>query len=119
MTDDVSSKVISIFQRHRHGEHPHPELEEGGELVVSPDGFNYVSFKYDQNGHQQEDLSWETAYKKHYVVKMIEMHHHDSEWMRLNSYEVPGDRLEEFLLALSHRPGKILEIKQYIPDHMA
>jgi hypothetical protein len=115
--DPLEHKVINIFQRHRRGEHFHFEVEEGGELIISPDGFNYVSFKtahvYDSDS---DEALQELANKKHYLVKILEHHREAS---RVNNYYVPGERLEEFLLSLPHRPGKILEIQQVIPNTTA
>ncbi len=119
MSDDISN-VIHIFQRHRRGDHLHFEVEEGGELIISPDGFNYVSLRQERdqlNDHNDEKAQVEMAGHKHYIVKMLEPHQDGS--IRLNNYDVPGKRLEEFLLSLPNRPGKILEIKQFIPDGMA
>jgi hypothetical protein len=118
MNDDISHKVISIFQRHRQGEQIHLPADEGGELIISPDGFNYVSLKQEQGGFSDEENLKDVAAAKHYIIKMMEAHP-DSHTVRLNNYDVPGERLEEFLLSLPQRPGKILEIKQFIPDHMA
>lgn len=118
MSDDISSKVINIFQRHRRGEHFHFDMEEGGELVISPDGFNYVSIKHDHPASSEEGSLWEVAGMRHYIIKMMEAHHEGNS-IRLNNYYIPGERLEEFLLSLPQRPGKILEIKQFIPDNMA
>ncbi|WP_373530978.1 hypothetical protein [Vampirovibrio sp.] len=118
MTDEISNKVISIFQKHRRGDHFHFEVEEGGEMIISHDGFNYVSIKHDSNGLNDEDSLNEVGEAKHYVVKMMELHH-DSGNVRLNNYFVPGKRIEEFMLSLSQRPGKLLEIKQFIPDTTA
>lgn len=115
MSDDISSKVINIFQRHRQGDSLHFEVEEGGELVISPDGFNYVSLRQDSNGHNSEKNLQEVAGSRHYIVKMIEMHN-DGHTVRLNNYYIPGERLEEFMLNLANRPGRLLEIKQFIPD---
>ncbi|HEY9687716.1 MAG TPA: hypothetical protein V6C52_12140 [Coleofasciculaceae cyanobacterium] len=119
MTDDISNKVINIFQRHRRGETFHFEVEEGGELIISPDGFNYVSLKQDVNGqingNNGERVQMEVAEVKHYIVKMMEVHH-EGQSIRLNNYYIPGERLEEFMLSLANRPGRLLEIKQFIPD---
>ena len=120
MSDDISHKVISIFQHHRRGEHNEQgELgEETGELTISPDGFHYVSIKHDGQDDNEEASLLEIADMKHYLVKMMEVHH-ETHAVRLNNYHVPGSRLEEFLRSLPQRPGKILEIKQFIPDNMA
>lgn len=118
MSDDISNKVINIFQRHRRGEHFHFEVEEGGEMVISPDGFNYVTIKHDSNGLNGEESLLEVAAAKQYVAKMMEIHHENGT-VRLNNYIVPGDRLSEFMLSLAQRPGQLLEIKQFIPDTMA
>lgn len=116
--DELSHKVISIFQKHRRGENFHFEVEEGGEMVISPDGFNYVSIKHDNQGLNDETSLQEVGNAKHYVVKMMEVHH-DGNTVRLNNYFVPGNRLEEFMLSLSQRPGTLLEVKQFIPDTTA
>ena len=116
MSDEINSKVIDIFQRHRRGDQFHFEVEEGGELVISPDGFHYVSFKQDRNGNDHDETALtEVATMKHYIIKILEVHreHH-----RLNNYYIPGNRLQEFLTSLSSRPGQILEIQQFIPDHI-
>lgn len=118
MHDDLNHKVISIFQRHRRGEAPPIDAEDAGELIHSPDGFTYVSLKHDQEGLTEETSLIEVAHSKHYMIKMMEVHH-ESHTIRLNNYCIPGDRLEEFLLSLPTRPGKILEIRQFIPDGMA
>jgi hypothetical protein len=118
MSDDINHKVISLFQRHRHDESAVDVLEEVGDLATSPDGFVYFSVKHEQEGLLAEQNLTDVAVAKHYIVKMMEVHH-ESHTVRVNNYDVPGDRLEDFLLSLSQRPGKILEIKQFIPDHMA
>jgi hypothetical protein len=121
MSDDISHKVINIFQRHRRGEaieQTDPLLEEGGELINTPDGFHYISIKHENQAPNDETTLRETADLKHYIVKLMEVHH-ESRTVRLNNYHVPGARLQEFLLSLPQRPGTLLEIKQFIPDHMA
>ncbi|MCE3234747.1 MAG: hypothetical protein K0Q50_927 [Vampirovibrio sp.] len=118
MSDDISNKVINIFQRHKRGEHFHFDVEEGGELIISPDGFNYVSIKHDSNATAEESTLRDTADIKHYIIKMVEAHHENGS-IRMNNYYVPGERLEEFLRSLPQRPGKVLEIQQFIPDNMA
>lgn len=114
----IQHKVIYLFQRH----HPHPHSgdfskaveEEGGTLFDTPDHFTYISYKRGSlDDHHCENDALEVAAKKHYIIKMLE-HHADA--IRLNHYHVPGERLSEFLLSLPHRPGKILEIKQFIPN---
>lgn len=115
--EKMKNKVINIFQKHRRGDHFHFEVEEGGELIISPDGFNYVSFKSEFGQEsEEEETHFDLAFKKYYLIKMVEQHKENS---RINNYYVPGERLEEFLLSLPHRPGKILEIEKVIPDTMA
>ena len=117
MSDDPSNKVIDIFRRHRHGDHV--ESEECGEMVISPDGFNYVSVKQEHNnGNMGEASQLEIAASRHYLIKMMEVHH-ETEQIRINNYYIPGDRLTEFMLSLPQRPGQLLEIKQLLPDQMA
>lgn len=118
MSDDIKSKVISIFERHRREEHGHFQVAEGEEFAISPDGFHYATLKHEHAGPGEEKSLLEMASCKHYMFKMMETHP-DSHTIRLNNYHVPGDRLEEFLLSLPGRPGTLLEIRQFIPDHMA
>ncbi|MEB3286068.1 MAG: hypothetical protein VKJ04_01055 [Vampirovibrionales bacterium] len=114
-----ASKVISIFQRHKRGEHLHFPVEGGGELIVSPDGFNYVSFWKEKtlsvcSSHPQADPDYlEIAHAKHYLFTFVEAH---KEGARVDNYYVPGDRLEEFAKSVETRPGQLIEIKPFIPD---
>ena len=110
----INHKVISLFQRHQQGEHFHFPVDEGGEMVISPDGFNYVSFRHD--GPHETEMLKDVAKTRHYIIKMIEEHRDHA---RLNNYHIPGERLEDFLKSLPQRPGRILEIKQFLPDNMA
>ena len=126
MTDDTQiqeshRKVVNIFQRHLRGDQFHFEVEDGGEVVVSPDGFTYVTLWHERpkNGQgwlQDEEKLFGAALKKNYILKFLETH---KEGVRMNHYHVPAHRLEEFLMGLSKRPGKLLEIKQFIPDTTA
>lgn len=117
--DDDASKVIHIFERHRRGEHLHFPIEEGGELIVSPDGFNYVSFREDNPlpsspTHPQAEAGYlEVAHARHYIFKFIEPH---KDYQRIDNYYVPGDKLHEFIQSISRRPGQLIEIKPFIPD---
>jgi len=124
MTDqqDDHNKIVSLFERHKRGEHFHFNLnensgEDGGEMIISPDGFHYVSFKFGPDvaaKHEEDEMEMSQA--RSYVFKMLE-HHKDT--VRVNHYYVPGERLDEFLQSLFTRPGKLLEIKPYIADTMA
>ncbi|MGE0200737.1 MAG: hypothetical protein AB7P76_07200 [Candidatus Melainabacteria bacterium] len=117
-THDPHNKVVSIFQKHRRGDAFHHELGDGGEMVTSPDGFEYVSFKYagaDASSHHELE-ALQIADSRHYVVKLIE-HHKDH--IRVDNYHVEGSRLAEFMDSLPRRPGKLLEIKQFLPDNPA
>lgn len=117
MTDDIHNKVVSIFQKHRRGENLHFAVDDEGEMVITPDGFNYVTLKHDvdQGRYNVESLR-ELGDQKNYIFKFIEPHEND---IRIDSYYVTGDRLMEFLNSLDKRPGKLLEVKQFLPDHLA
>ena len=116
MVHNDSQKVVSIFKKHLSGEQSHTEAHEGT-FTISPDGFNYLTSQQLQGDEVlSEDDLLEIADKKHYVIKMLE-HHQD--FYRVNNYHVPGKDLERFLLSLSSRPGRLLEIKQFLPDTTA
>ena len=112
------SNIINLFEKHRRGEHFHLPMDNDGEFVVSPDGFNYVSIKHtpDDTKSLDEKHHIEIAKAKHYVFKFLE-HHSDS--IRVDNYYVPGERLVEFMKTITNRPGKLVEIQQYIPDNPA
>lgn len=111
--EETAEKVVSIFQRQLRGDHAHAG-EVGGEMVLSPDGFPYVSIRYEGEHAQTEEVSlWDIAHRRHYVIKLIESH---KDALRLNTYHVAGHRLHEFLTTLDKRPGTLLEIKPFLPD---
>ena len=117
--DEHHNKVIKLFERHRRGDQFHFDVgEEGGKMIISPDGFHYVSFHFsnaqEAAQHEQEELT--LAQKRSYIFKILE-HHKDT--ARVNHYHVPGERLEEFLESLPQRPGTLLEIKPFIPNTTA
>ena len=114
MTEDINSKVISIFQRHKKGDHFYFPVEEGGEMVISPDGFNYVTMKQPKNNNELETMI-DLASMKHYMVKFVEEH---KDALRVDSFHVPGNRLAEFLESIGKRPGRLLEIKQFYPEQI-
>ena len=122
--DDTPGNVVSLF------EHQHPKRAEqasflkqagddAGELVVTPDDFNYVSKREDNPLPQSaahpavEPGYLDTTHKKHYLFKFLE-HHKDH--CRVDTYHVPGDRLLEFIESIPRRPGRLIEIQQFIPD---
>ncbi|MBY0449738.1 MAG: hypothetical protein K2X01_03840 [Cyanobacteria bacterium] len=119
MSDELDSKVIHIFERHKKGDHFHFEVEEGGELVISPDGLNYVTFKY----FPPEAVTLEEQAKQHfaskfYLVKMLESHK-QSGVTRINHYHVSGEQLESFLKSLDKRPGTLIGVESYLPNTTA
>ncbi len=116
MTDKINEKVINIFAKHSEKKPPATEEEE---IYTSPDGFNYIHIKYDENGHLlDQDKLLEKADEMWYIVKILE-HHKDSPTIK--NYKVPGIRLLEFLsnYISDQRPGKIIEIDKYYPDGLA
>jgi len=120
MAQDTSNKVIHIFQHHGRGELHAPPADAcpEGRPILSPDGFYYVSFLTEPDGLNTEENLLEVADKKAYLIKMMEMHH-EGHAVRINHYHVPQERLDEFLRTLPSRPGKLLEIQQFIPDGTA
>ena len=117
MTDDIHKKVVSIFQKHHRGELVQATSADEGEMVTTPDGFNYVTIKHQKDlGLHNEDVLQDIGEQKNYIIKFVEVHEND---IRVDSYHVPGNRLTEFLTNLDKRPGKLLEVKQFLPDHLA
>ncbi len=109
-SDELDSKVIHIFERHK---------DDGGELVISPDGLNYVTFKY----LPPEAITVEEQAKQHfaskfYLVKMLESHK-QSGVTRINHYHVCGEQLESFLKSLDKRPGTLIGVESYLPNTTA
>ena len=118
MPDSNDHKVVSIFQRHKRGEHFHIPVEEGGELIISPDGINYVSFRSDKGEtHMSEADLLEVSSKKHYIIKMLESHKNGD--FRLDHYYVDAQQLETFISTLESRPGKLLGIDPFFPETTA
>lgn len=117
MTDDIHNKVVSIFQKHRRGDNFHFQVDEEGEMVITPDGFNYVTLKHSKDhGRHNEGSLFEIGDQKNYIFKFVEPHDND---IRIDNYYVTGDRLMEFLGSLDKRPGRLVEIKQFLPEHLA
>ena len=116
MTDKINEKVINIFAKHSRKALPASEEEQ---VYTSPDGFNYVHIKYDENGqHLNEEKLLEKADEQNYIIKILE-HHRD--YPSIKNYRVSGDRLVEFLdtVLSGKRPGKIIEIDKYYPEEPA
>lgn len=84
--------------------------------VDAPDGYTYVSCK-----HLPEDTAtlerWRHASQSaHYVVTFWELHPGGD---RLNHYHVDGARLAAFMRTTHQRPGQLIEVRPFTPEHLA
>lgn len=114
------TKVVSLFDHH--GRNKLPQGIEG-DLNESPDGYQYFTVRYEnsenggaRSGRHEEESAIDVGLKKHYLFKFVE-HHKDHS--RVDTFYISGEQLEGFIRTIDIRPGKLVEIKQYIPDGMA
>ncbi len=82
-------------------------------------GFNYIKLDKDKNGNNfnAEHLSLYARHCRYLVTVMREKHKKTV----LYNYEVPSDKLLEFLLKFQNNEldGSIIEIDKYLPDDFA
>ncbi len=113
MSEEISKKVINIFSKHIKNK---PVNEK--EKVKSFAGFSYVRMDKDVNGYpfKAENL---LNYAKdcHYIVKVMR---DKNGAPSLYSYNVPNDRLLDFLLMFRNNEldGTIIEIDKFLPKNI-
>jgi len=114
-----NNNVVSMFPRQSR----HLPEDVKGDPVETADGFLYLSMRYENSeeggansGKHEEELAIDVGLKKHYLFKFVE-HHKDHS--RVDTFDIPAEQLEVFIKTLDTRPGKLVEITQYIPDNMA
>lgn len=112
MSDEISKKVINIFDKHSKSNGSNKEK------VKTFAGFSYVRIDEDANGYpfKAENLL-EYAKGCHYIVKVMREKNGKPS---LYSYNVKSEQLPEFILLLSRNEldGSIIEIDKFIPKNI-
>ncbi len=114
MTDEISNKVINIFKKHNSNKHA--DLKE---RVKSFAGFSYVRLDKDVNGYPfKEENLLDYAKDCRYIVKVMR---EKNGGVSLYSYNVPNDKLLDFLLMFRNNElsGTIIEIDKFLPRDLA
>ena len=114
MSEEISEKVINIFNKHIKNKQTNPD-----EKVKSFLGFSYVRMDEDVNGYPFKKSKLEDYAKEcHYIVKV--MREKDKK-VCLYSYNVPNDKLLDFLLMFRNDTlnGTIIEIDKFLPKDLA
>ena len=113
MSEEISKKVINIFSKHIKN-----KPVDSKEKVKSFAGFSYVRMDKDVNGYpfKSENL---LNYAKdcHYIVKVMRDKNGSPS---LYSYNVPNDKLLDFLLMFRNNEldGTIIEIDKFLPKNI-
>ena len=113
MSEEISKKVINIFSKHIKN-----KPADTAEKVKTFAGFSYVRLDKDANGYpfKEENL---LAYAKdcHYIVKVMR---DKNGFPSLYSYNVPNDKLLDFLLMFRNNElnGTIIEIDKFLPKNI-
>ena len=113
MSEEISKKVINIFSKHIKNKQVNTD-----EKVKTFAGFSYVRMDKDVNGYpfKQQNL---LAYAKdcHYIVKVMREKNGSPS---LYSYNVPNDKLLDFLLMFRNNEldGSIIEIDKFLPKNI-
>ncbi len=111
MSDEINEKVINIFSKHIKGKSSNGKTED----VKSFAGFSYVRMDKDVNGYPfKEKKLLDYAKKCHYIVKVMRDKNGSP---ALYSYNVPSDKLLDFLLMFRNNElnGSIIEIDKFLP----
>lgn len=114
MTDEISNKVINIFNKHIKN-----KPISAKEKVKTFAGFSYVRMDADVNGYPfKSDYLLEYAKECHYIVKVMRK---KNGGLSLYSYNVPNDKLLDFLLMFRNNElnGTIIEIDKFVPKDLA
>ncbi len=110
MSEEISKKVINIFSKHGKQKTTNPE-----EKVRTFAGFSYVRMDKDVNGYPfKEEKLLDYAKDCHYIVKVMRDKNGSPS---LYSYNVPNDKLLDFLLMFRNNKlnGSIIEIDKFLP----
>ena len=110
MSDEINKKVINIFSKHIKN-----KPANTNEKVKTFAGFSYVRIDKDANGYPfREENLLDYAKECHYIVKVMK---HKNGSPSLYSYNVPSDKLLDFLLMFRNNElsGTIIEIDKFLP----
>ena len=114
MSEEISEKVINIFNKHIKNKQTNPD-----EKVKSFLGFSYVRLDEDVNGYPFKKTNLEDYAKVcHYIVKVMR---EKEGKISLYSYNVPNEKLLDFLLMFRNNElnGTIIEIDKFLPKDLA
>ena len=114
MTDKIHEKVVDLFTRHK----KQLPITDDEKVIRNEDGFFYVCIKNDENGipfDKERVLSKVSGI--HYIIKVLVA----SEPSHMYNYQVPADRILEFLTPYinNEKDGEIIEIDRYYPHDLA
>lgn len=110
MSDEINKKVINIFSKHIKN-----KPANTNEKVKTFAGYSYVRMDKDANGYPfKEDHLLDYAKECHYIVKVMR---NKNGAPSLYSYNVPSDKLLDFLLMFRNNElsGTIIEIDKFLP----
>lgn len=110
MSEEINKKVINIFSKHIKN-----KPIDTKEKVKSFAGFSYVRLDKDVNGYPfKEEKLLDYAKDCHYLVKVMRDKNGSPS---LYSYNVPSDKLLDFLLMFRNNElnGSIIEIDKFLP----
>lgn len=111
MSDEINQKVINIFSKHIKGKTSSHKADD----IKTFAGFSYVRMDKDVNGYPfKEKKLLDYAKKCHYLVKVMR---DKNGTPTLYSYNVPSDKLLDFLLMFRNNElnGSIIEIDKFLP----
>ena len=114
MSEEISKKVINIFSKHI--KHKSANTDEQVKYFA---GFSYVRMDKDANGYPfKEEKLLDYAKDCHYIVKVMR---EKNGGVSLYSYNVPNDKLLDFLLMFRNNElsGTIIEIDKFLPRDLA
>ena len=112
MSEEINEKVINIFKN------TNSSKLSSTNQVKSFAGYSYVRLDEDVNGYPfKADNLLDYAKKCHYIVKVMKEKNGKP---ALYSYNVPSDKLLDFLLMFRNNElnGSIIEIDKFLPKNI-
>lgn len=115
MSDEINKKVINIFSKHINCDN---DKVKPNKMVKNFAGYSYVRIDKDNNGYPfKEESLLKYAQDCHYIVKVMR---EKNGAPSLYSYNVPSDKLLDFLLLFRNNElnGSIIEIDKFVPKNI-